>query len=275
MSESDDGKPPGGWKVSSPLAGWTADAASAPQGAGANVAFDFAGQVAVVTGGSNGIGRAISERLRDAGADVDIWDLDVPAFKGVAHAAVDVTEAGSVNAAASSLIDRFGRIDILVNNAGFAGSTVPLDHYDPVEWRRIVDVNLVGVFEVCRRIVPQMRKRDRGRIVNIASLAGKEGTPNASAYSAAKAGVMALSKSLGKELAETDIRVNCVAPAAIETALLQQMSPEHVQDMVDKSPQRRLGTVDEVSAMVLWLCSDACTFNTGAVFDLSGGRATY
>ena len=156
-----------------------------------------------------------------------------------------------------------------------AGPTVPVEAYDPAEWRRLVEVNLIGVYEVARLVVPHMRKRPFARIINIASLAGKEGTPNSSAYSAAKAGVIAFTKALGKELADTNIRVNCIAPAAIETDLLKQMAPEHVEIMIAKSPMKRLGTVAECAELVLWLASEACTFNTGAVFDLSGGRATY
>jgi len=166
-------------------------------------------------------------------------------------------------------------IDILVNNAGFTGGTIAVEDLDPAQWRRIVDVNLTGVFEVSRQVVPLMRRSGWGRIVNIASLAGKEGTPNLSAYSAAKAGVIAFTKSLAKELAETEIRVNSVAPAAAETDILQQMAPEAVAIMIAKSPQKRLGRVEEIAEVVLWLCSEACTFNTGAVFDVSGGRAVY
>ncbi len=233
--------------------------------------YDYAGKTAVVTGGASGIGQAIAERLRDAGASVQVWDLAAPAFEGVSFAKVDVSDPAQVKAAADGL----ERVDLLVNNAGFAGPAESLVGFDPALWRRIVDVNLVGVYEVCRHLVPLMQKSGAGRIVNMASLAGKEGTPNASAYSAAKAGVIALTKSLGKELAGTDIRVNSLAPAAIESPILAQMSAEHVQIMIDKSPMKRLGTVDEAAEMVLWMLSDACTFSTGAVFDLSGGRATY
>ena len=233
--------------------------------------YDYSGKTAVVTGGSSGIGRAIAERLRDAGAAVQVWDLSEPVFDGVTFAAVNVSKPETVTAAAKAL----DGVDLLVNSAGFTGPSEPLVDLDPAMWRRVVDVNLVGVYEVCRNLVPIMQRANSGRIVNIASLAGKEGTPNASAYSAAKAGVIALTKSLGKELAQTDIRVNSLAPAAVDSPILAQMSPEHVRIMIDKSPMKRLGTVDEVAEMVLWMLSDACTFSTGAVFDLSGGRATY
>jgi 3-oxoacyl-[acyl-carrier protein] reductase len=239
------------------------------------VSYDFSGRSAVVTGGAMGIGRAIAEGLRDAGATVRVWDLAAPSFSGVSYCPVDVTDAASIAAALEATTEAQGRIDMLINNAGVAGPTLAMESYDPADWRRIVEVNLIGVYEVSRQVVPPMRQVGWGRIVNMASLAGKEGTPNASAYSAAKAGVIAFTKSLAKELALTDIRVNCVAPAAVETAILDQMAPDFVQTMIDKSPMKRLGTAEEVAAMVLWLCSEACSFNSGAVFDLSGGRATY
>lgn len=238
--------------------------------------FDFGGMVAVVTGGAAGIGAAVVRLLRQYGATVSVWDLSVPADGDVSgHQRVDVGDGDSVDRATQAVVARHGRIDCLVHSAGYAGPTAPLDDYDPAEWRRIVDVNLIGTYEVCRAVVPVMRAAGAGRIVNIASLAGKEGTPNASAYSAAKAGVLALTKSLGKELATSGILVNAIAPAAVRTRLLEQMSPAHVQTMVDKSPMRRLGEPEEVAQMVAWLCSASCSFNTGAVFDLSGGRATY
>ncbi|MDB5848845.1 MAG: 3-oxoacyl-ACP reductase [Rhodoferax sp.] len=236
--------------------------------------YDFAGKVAVVTGGASGIGAEAGRQLREAGATVVVWDLGAGNAAGTAFK-VDVTDRAGVDKAAFDTAARWGGIDFLVNSAGFAGPTVPLDAYDPAAWTRIVDVNLVGVYNVCRAVVPLMRQAGQGRIVNIASLAGKEGTPNASAYSAAKAGVLALTKSLGKELATTGILVNAIAPAAVRTAILEQMSPAHVQTMIDKSPMQRLGEPNEVAAMVAWLCSGSCSFNTGAVFDLSGGRATY
>jgi len=236
--------------------------------------YDFSGLVAVVTGGSQGIGAEIGARLRQAGATVCTWDLAADAAD-VDAVRVDVSDLASVEAAARGVSDRHGRLDLLVNNAGFSGPTVSLEAFDPVQWGRIISVNLVGVFNVCHAVVPIMRKAGHGRIVNIASLAGKEGTPNSSAYSASKAGVLALTKSLGKELADTGVLVNAVAPAAVRTTLLDQMTPQHVQTMIDKSPMKRLGEPREVAELVAWLCSDSCTFNTGAVFDLSGGRATY
>lgn len=242
-----------------------------------SASYDFNGNVAVVTGGAQGIGAEVARRLRAGGATVVVWDLPsyAPAADtGMFHAA-DVSDRDDIARAVDVLKARWGRIDYLVNNAGFAGSTVALDAYDPTEWQRIIDVNLIGVFNVCRAIVPVMRRAGQGRIVNIASLAGKEGTPNASAYSAAKAGVLALTKSLGKELAASGVLVNAIAPAAVRTGLLAQMAPEHVQLMIDKSPMQRLGEPAEVAEMVAWLCSGSCSFNTGAVFDLSGGRATY
>jgi 3-oxoacyl-[acyl-carrier protein] reductase len=230
--------------------------------------YDLSGRVAVVTGGLNGIGAAITKALRAAQAKTIVWDR---AATSPEDYRVDVTDVRSIEAAVSAL----PRLDILVNNAGYAGPTMPLEDYPPDEWRRIVDVNLIGVFNVCRAAVPLMRRGGWGRIVNIASLAGKEGTPNASAYSAAKAGVIALTKSLGKETADSGVLVNAVAPAAVRTDLLNQMSPQHVQTMIDKSPMKRLIEPEEVAEIVTWLCSDSCTGSTGATFDLSVGRATY
>ncbi|MEZ5845790.1 MAG: SDR family NAD(P)-dependent oxidoreductase [Geminicoccaceae bacterium] len=223
----------------------------------------LSGRNAVVTGGERGIGAAIVRKLRADGAEVTSWDLD-------SDPPVDVCDGRSLADAAK----RAGRIDILVCNAGIAGPTGPLETYPDDMFRKIVDIDLVGVFLTCKAVVPLMRAQGYGRIVTMASLAGKEGTPNAAAYSAAKAGVIALTKSLGKELAGSGVLVNAVAPAAIETSLLAQMTPEHVATMIAKSPMQRLGTSEEVAEIVAWLASERCSFNTGAVFDLSGGRAT-
>ncbi|MGI9372122.1 MAG: SDR family NAD(P)-dependent oxidoreductase [Hyphomicrobiales bacterium] len=242
-----------------------------------DIRYDFKTRVAVVTGGANGIGAEIARQYAEAGAAVCVWDRDTPQDPDPAYSffRVDVSDLKSVQDACAETVARFGRIDFLSHNAGFAGSTVPVRNYDPNEWEQIVDVNLTGTFRVCQTIAPVMADQNFGRIINMASLAGKEGTPNASAYSAAKAGVIGFTKSLAKELAETDIRVNCIAPAAVKTAILEQMTPEFVQTMIDKSPMKRLGTPEEVATMVMWLSSHDCSFNSGAVFDLSGGRATY
>ncbi len=242
-----------------------------------NVSYDFSGRTAVVTGGANGIGAEIAHHYHQAGAQVAIWDLAPPTTLEFPHhfCQVDISDLAQINAAVSDTLSAFDSIDFLSHNAGFAGATVPVTDYDPSEWEKIIDVNLTGTFRLCHAIVPVMQRTGFGRIVNMASLAGKEGTPNASAYSSAKAGVIGFTKSLAKELADTDIRVNCIAPAAVKTAILEQMTPEFVQIMIDKSPMKRLGDVDEVAELVMWLSSTACTFNSGAVFDLSGGRATY
>ena len=231
--------------------------------------LDFAGRSAVVTGGAQGIGAAIVERLQHAGARVAVWDL---AGEG-SH--VDVADASAVEAATRSALRALGKIDILVNNAGIAGPNAPTVEYPLAEWERVLRVNFTSQFLCCRALAPHMVKAGYGRIVNIASVAGKEGNPNAVAYSASKAGVIALTKSLGKELAQTGVLVNCVTPAAAKTAIFEQMSDSHIQYMLSKIPMGRFVNVGEIAALVCWLASEECSFSTGAVFDVSGGRATY
>ena len=247
--------------------------------------IDLRGRVAVITGGAQGIGYATAERMLASGASVVLWDIDAArldqavaalASRGpVSTDRVELTEEDSVAAAAAATLARHGRIDILVNNAGITGGNAPTWELDPAVWRRVVEVNLIAPFLACRAVVPQMIAQGYGRIVNIASVAGKEGTPNASHYSASKAGLIGLTKSLGKELATKGVLVNAVAPAAARTAIFDQMAPEHIAFMLGKIPMGRLVTVEEVAAMVCWLASEESSFSTGAVFDLSGGRATY
>jgi 3-oxoacyl-[acyl-carrier protein] reductase len=239
------------------------------------VSYDFSGRTAVVTGGAKGIGRAISERLRASGAQVCVWDLDRVEGSGAVSLTVDVTQRDQIAKAVAETLTRLSGIDILVNNAGYLPSAVPFEQLGPSQWERILAINLLGVVEVCHLVLPHMRSRGWGRIVNMSSLAGKEGLRNLAVYSAASAGVIAFTKALGRELADTEIRVNCVAPWPIETDMIQNLGSTTVQSMIAASPMKRLGTVDEVAGMVLWLCSEACSFNTGAVFDMSGGRATY
>ncbi|CAN7216052.1 SDR family NAD(P)-dependent oxidoreductase [Variovorax paradoxus] len=245
--------------------------------------LDFAGRHAVVTGGAAGLGYGIAERLIASGGSVTLWDRD-EAAAGKAAAALgpkafavkaDVAQQASVAAAVAATLAHSPRIDALVNSAGITGPNTRLWDYPVDDWRQVMEVNINGVFLCCREVVAQMRAQGYGRIVNIASVAGKEGNPNASAYSASKAAVIALTKSLGKELADTGIRVNCVTPAAVKTAIFDQMTPEHIAFMLSKIPMGRFGTVEEVAAMVGWLCTEDCSFSTGAVFDLSGGRSTY
>jgi NAD(P)-dependent dehydrogenase (short-subunit alcohol dehydrogenase family) len=247
--------------------------------------IDLDGQRAVVTGAAQGIGRAIAERLLESGAIVSLWDTDGETLEAtraaLAHrwrvdaVRADVADLTSVEGAVAATRVALGGIDILVNNAGIAGPNAATWEYPADAWARVLDIDLTGVFHCCRAVVPGMIAQNYGRIVNIASIAGKEGNPNAPAYSAAKAGVIALTKSLGKELAGHDISVNCVTPAAARTRIFEQMSDEHIEYMLSKIPRARFVTVEEVAALVAWLASRECSFTTGAVFDLSGGRATY
>ena len=245
--------------------------------------LDMNGRHAVITGGATGLGYAIAQRMLASGASVTLWDRDTQALAKAcaelgpkAHGVtVDVAEHASVVAAVGQTLTQSAVIDALVNSAGITGPNTKVWSYPVADWQQVMQVNLNGLFYCCREITPHMRDRNYGRIVNIASVAGKDGNPNASAYSASKAAVMALTKSLGKELADTGVRVNCVTPAAVKTAIFDQMSPEHIAFMLSKIPMARFGTPEEVAAMVSWLCTEDCSFSTGAVFDLSGGRSTY
>jgi 2-dehydro-3-deoxy-L-rhamnonate dehydrogenase (NAD+) len=230
--------------------------------------LDFKGRTAVVTGGMQGIGAAIVKRLEASGAKVRVWDLD-------SKDKVDVADPASVERAASKAVAELGKIDVLVNNAGVAGMNMPTVDYPVEEWLRVMSINLTSQFLCCRAIAPHMVKAKYGRIVNIASVAGKEGNPNAVAYSASKAGVISLTKSLGKELAQTGVLVNCVTPAAAKTAIFDQMTEQHINYMLSKIPMNRFVQVDEIAALVGWLASEDCSFSTAGVFDISGGRATY
>jgi 3-oxoacyl-[acyl-carrier protein] reductase len=237
--------------------------------------YDFSGQTAIVTGGARGIGRAVATHFCRSGAQVWIWDIDPVELDGVHSLRVDVTNTVQITEALASTVRQSPRIDILVNNAGHLGVYGPFHELDAGEWRRIVEVNLMSVFEVTRKILPLMRRAGCGRIVNMGSLAGKEGLPNLAVYSAASAGVIAFTKALAREVCDANIRVNCVAPGPIDTDLIRRLGETVLNEMTNASPLKRLGSVDEVAALVLWLCSAATEFNTGAVFDMSGGRARY
>ncbi|MEY2770127.1 MAG: hypothetical protein RIQ38_546 [Pseudomonadota bacterium] len=242
--------------------------------------YDLAGHHAVITGGASGLGLATAQRMVASGARVTLWDRDEASMAraaqalgpGTACVQVDVADAHSVEqAAAATAADA----DILVNSAGITGPNVPLAQYPVDEWMKVMAVNINGVFLCSRAMTPRLVARGWGRIVNIASVAGKDGNPNASAYSTSKAAVIGMTKSLGKELASTGVRVNCITPAAVHTAIFDQMTPEHIQFMLSKIPMGRFGKTEEVAAMIAWLSSEDCSFSTGAVFDLSGGRSTY
>ncbi len=248
-------------------------------------AIDLKGRTAIITGGARGIGFAAAQKMLVSGAAVALWDIDAAALANAAaslkaggrvHAAiVDVTEEASIANAVGALIRDFGKIDILVNNAGVTGGNAPLWELEPEIWRRVVEINLIGPYLTCRAIVPHMIAAGYGRIVNIASIAGKDGNPNASHYSASKAGLIGLTKSLAKELATKGVLVNAITPAAAKTELFDQMKPEQIDYMLSKIPMNRFVTVDEIAAMIAWLASEDCAFSTGAVFDISGGRAVY
>jgi NAD(P)-dependent dehydrogenase (short-subunit alcohol dehydrogenase family) len=245
--------------------------------------LDFAGRNAIVTGAAQGIGLAIVERLAASGARVRIWDRDDQLMaktvarlgKSVSGDRVDVTDPEAIARGTRSALEALGRIDVLVNNAGVAGPSLPVVDYPVEEWKRVIDIDLTGPFLCCRAVVPHMTKAGYGRIVNIASVAGKEGNPNAAAYGAAKGGLITFTKSLGKELAKTGVLVNCVTPAAAQTAILEQVTPEFAQFMLSKIPMGRFVKVEEIAALACWLASEDCSFTTGGVFDISGGRATY
>ncbi len=243
----------------------------------------FSGRTAIVTGGGAGIGLAIANRLAEEGAAVAVWDRSPDALAEAGRVitlrdarSIDVARPDAVaGAMADSLAALGGKLDILVCSAGITGPNGPVRDYPVEQWQRVIDVNLNGLFYCNRAAMPAMERANYGRIVNIASVAGKEGNPNAAAYSASKAGVIGLTKSLGKELAATGVRVNCVTPAAVRTGLFEQMSPQQIDYMLSKIPLGRFGEIGEIASLVLWLCSEECSFSTGAVFDVSGGRATY
>jgi len=244
--------------------------------------IDLGGRAAVVTGGARGIGFACAERMKASGAALSLWDRDGAALSdaaarlGGAHTVtMDVADEASVGAAAEAAIRALGKIDILVNNAGITGPNKTTWNYTPAEWRQVLEIDLTGAFLAARALVPHMMGRKYGRIINMASVAGKEGNPNAPAYSAAKAGLIALTKSLGKELASTGITVNCVTPAAARTDLFAQMTQAHIDYMLSRIPMGRFVEPQEIAALVAWLASEDCSFSTGAVFDITGGRSTY
>jgi len=245
--------------------------------------LDMRGRNAVVTGGAAGIGFAIAKRLYASGARVALWDRDADALaqsaaalgQGTHTATLDVSSEQDVAKALAATIKAMGKVDALVCSAGITGPNLQVKDYPVDAWKQVLDINLTGVFLCNKVLVPHMTQNDYGRIVNIASIAGKEGNPNASAYSASKAGVISLTKSLGKEVSKTGIRVNCVTPAAVKTGMFSQMTQQHIDFMLSKIPMGRFGEVDEIAALVAWLCTEECSFSTGAVFDLSGGRAVY
>ncbi len=247
--------------------------------------IDLKGKRAIVTGAARGIGFAIAERLLQSGATVTLWDIELPNLEkaqadlksagNVFSVEVDVTQENSIKRGLELTYEHMGDVEILINNAGITGGNATVWDMGITEWQKVLDIDLTGVFLCCRALAPRMMRKGYGRIVNIASIAGKEGNPNAAHYSAAKAGVISLTKSLGKEMVETGVLCNCVTPAVIETPMLDQMTDQHKDYMVSKIPLNRMGKPEEVAALVAWLASEDCSFSTGAVFDISGGRATY
>jgi 3-oxoacyl-[acyl-carrier protein] reductase len=254
------------------------------------VTYDFTGRTVIITGGAGGFGRAIAGRFHAAGAAVALWDLDAPGVMAAAQLlgdralglAVDTTDEGAVKAASRAVLKRFDRIDFLINNAGILGPVSNTWEHSTADFRRVLDVNLTGTFICCRVVVPLLlantpdpKNGQRGHIVNVSSIQAKEGMPRAAAYAASKAGIVSLTKTLGKELAESGIPVNTVTPAIVATPMTREITPEREKEIVARIPMRRFGTVEEIAAQIAWLCSEDCSFATGAVFDLSGGRATY
>ena len=248
------------------------------------IKFDIENRVAVVTGGAQGFGLAITERFIDSGAKVVIWDIDENEAKkalekvnskNLSYQIVNVSDFGKIHEKLIEIESMHGKIDIFINNAGVAGMNTTVAEYPIEEWNKVINLNLNAVFYCCKAVVPFMEKNNYGRIVNIASIAGKEGNPNASAYSTSKAGVIGLTKSLGKELAQKNIAVNCVTPAAAKTRIFDQMTEEHINYMLSKIPRNKFAKVEELASLVTWLSSEENSFSTAAVFDLSGGRATY
>tara|TARA_Y100000385_G_scaffold112077_1_gene116282 strand:- start:305 stop:1054 length:750 start_codon:yes stop_codon:yes gene_type:complete len=248
------------------------------------IKFDLTNKVAIITGGAQGFGFAISERFIQSGAKVIMWDIDEDAAKkakekinsdNLSYQILDVTNSENINKNLKKIENQFKKIDIFINNAGIAGINTTVADYPLDEWNKVINLNLNSVFYCCKAVVPFMKKNNYGRIVNIASIAGKEGNPNASAYSSSKAGVIALTKSLGKELAQNNIAVNCVTPAAAKTRIFDQMTEEHINYMLSKIPRNKFAKVEELASLVTWLACEENSFSTGAVFDLSGGRATY
>lgn len=245
--------------------------------------YDLKDRIAVITGGGQGIGFAVAQRMHASGARVLLWDRDEAVARSAAESLgegaydywVDVVDVAAVDALTARCVEEHGRLDVLVTSAGITGPNATTVDYPADAWQQVMEVNLNGVFHCCRAVIPRMRNAGYGRVVNIASVAGKEGNPNASAYSASKAGVIALTKSLGKEHADTDLAVNCVTPAAAKTRLFDQMSQGHIDYMLSKIPRGRFLQVDEAASMIVWLCTEENSFTTAASFDLSGGRATY